>query len=176
MPTLDQSWITGDGGNGALGYGGREYYAQQITLGVAGPVSQVDLSLDKYGSPTGNMSVTLYSDNGSNLPNAAISDSVTLSVSTLTSGSGHGEWCTFSFTTKPEGTVGMKIWIVAYYDGNNTNYVQLWGKDAGGYSGGVEKYGANLSSMTTVGDAMFKEYYDAPAAATYINMPLLNIG
>lgn len=158
MATLDQSWGTNNDVF-ALGYTGQEYVAQQVVIGAMGTLDNVELNLKKAGSPTGNITVRIYSDSGDS-PNVAISDGITYNAASLTTSLAY---IPFVFGTKPTVTVGMKVWIVAFFDGDNTNYVQ-WACQAG-YAGVDAKYGSNgtVWSAGGAGDCNFKEYYNPPA-------------
>jgi len=168
--TLDQQQTT-SGEFLSIGASADHYWAQQITIAKSGVLPKVALFLRDSGSPTGNMSVTIYSDNGSDNPNVAISNSAVLDTSILTTTL---TWYEFAFSTQPTITTNDKIWIVVNYEAGNT---VLWGASAGTYAGGILKYGASVGSLVTYGtyDSCFKQYYDVAATGSNFRL-LLNVG
>lgn len=90
-------------------------------------ISKVELELRKVNSPTGNIWVEIWSDNGSDDPNAQIGDdSSTIAASSLSTSDNYES---FTFGTPISLTSGTKYWIVLTSDRSldDTNIVELAG-------------------------------------------------
>jgi len=90
-------------------------------------LSKIAVQLRKVNSPTGNMWVEIYSDNGSGDPLTQIGiDSSALDVSGISTSD---TYYTFTFTTPISLTLGTKYWIVLNDDRgvDNTNYIEWCG-------------------------------------------------
>jgi hypothetical protein len=162
MSTLDQQHLTNTG-NIAFAYGTRYYMAMQITVGASGLIAQADAYIYKYGAThSGNVNCAIYSDSGSNLPNAAISDVATYAVASFPTSL---DWVVWTFSVKPNISSGTKVWIVIHYPGGTAGNGLRWGTDTGmGYSALDIYYSTDGSSWTAGGspeNANFKEYYDS---------------
>lgn len=166
MAILDQSFTTAPDQQNYLRYDAASRLAQQFTPATTNTVSSVDLLLYKAGTPTGNINAEIWSDTGSNLPNAQIgSNSGNVDVSTLTTNTA-GAYVTFTFATPVPTTAGTKYWIVldGDYTISDTNHAAWKRVDAGGYTGGIMAFydGASWNSTTfgTTTDYNFKQYGD----------------
>ena|SRR3990167_3778557 len=136
--------------------------AQQFTPSVSATVNQVILFLAKVGSPTGNLTVEIWSDTGSNLPNAII-------------GTGSGNVAESGLSTTPAEITftgisavvssGTKYWAVLKTTSavNASNHI-TYDTDFSGnpYSGGIMAISDNVPAWTSrvSRDMYFKEYYD----------------
>lgn len=158
MATLDQSFTTNDDANNLGIVGTRIYVAQQIVIGVAGVVSRLEWNLKTSTTPIGNATCWVYSDS-SDSPGSAISDGVTLDVTTVT---GSLVYYAFNFTTKPVVGVGTKIWSVLKYTTGDGDYIMYGNNSSGGYTGvnGKESILGTIWTTLSQGDLNFKEYYD----------------
>jgi len=103
--------------------------AYPVTPSTSFPLSKIDIQLNKVNTPTGNMWVEIWSDNGSDDPLAQIGiDSSILDVSTVGSDTTH----TFTFSTPITLISGTKYWIVLN-DNRGTddvNYIEWCGNIA----------------------------------------------
>ena len=164
--TLDQSYTTNTGSaawahNSGTGF---TYIAQQVVIGVAGDVSQVDCYLKKTGTPTADLTCEIWSDSGDS-PNAKLSDSQTIAMSSLTTSLVYRQ---FDFSTQPTVGIGDKIWIVMWVAAaHDTNYPS-WGTGGNGYAGTAAKWSDDSGSTWSdrgFGDANFKQYYIGAATS-----------
>src|SRR5690606_23466841 len=91
---------------------------------------------DKFGSPTDDVSLAIWSDTGANRPNAVISTADNVyngaNISTTTS------WGEFHFNTPVSLTSGTKYWIVLQRSGSvdGSNFYRIDLSTASVYSGG----------------------------------------
>lgn len=161
--TLDQSHTTQ---NSYYGVGISAAYtkvSQSFTPSASGTCAQVDLYFYKINSPTDNIQVQIYSDDGSGKPNAALSDVVSLDSSTITAS---WAWYSFVFSSPASISSGTLYHIVVSRSGSVDagNYIQ-WGHDtAAGYASGQagRNEGATWYAISTR-DMDFKQYYDEVA-------------
>jgi hypothetical protein len=106
--------------------------AQQVIAPSSSQLSNLALfrvvaKLQRVGSPTGTLSVRLYSDSA-NTPGSLLATIGSRDVSTISTTATE---YTFDAATPPSVTQGAKYWIsVEYGGGNSTNYVRTF-KDAG---------------------------------------------
>jgi hypothetical protein len=106
--------------------------AQQVIAPSSSQLSNLTLvrvvaKLQRVGSPTGTLSVRLYSDSA-NQPSTLLTTIGSIDVSTISTTATE---YTFDAATPPSVTQGTKYWIsVEYGGGNSTNYVRAF-KDAG---------------------------------------------
>jgi hypothetical protein len=106
--------------------------AQQVITPSNSQLSNLTLfrvvaRLQRVGSPTGTLSVRLYSDS-SNTPGSLLATIGSIDVSTISTTATN---YTFDAATPPSVTQGTKYWIsVEYGGGNSTNYVNAF-RDSG---------------------------------------------
>lgn len=166
MATLDKSYDTGDDAASSLRNNTASYkFAQQFTPTQSGSVDQADIKIYKAGTPTGNIWVEIWSDNGSDLPNAQLGgDSNVVDVSTL--GAADGAFVTFTWSSNlPPIVASTKYWLV--WDGDFAESATdnaKWRVDtdgSGGSSPGASARADNLGawSALTPNVYMFKEYF-----------------
>jgi len=159
--TLDQS-DNSAGAEVAIGSSNANFHysCQQVKIGVAGNVSDVELRLSKIvGSPTDNVEVAIYSDNGSDRPNILISDVQTIAGSSLTASLAT---YLFTFSTRPAVAVNDLIWIVVTRSGANdgSNYYAIQKSASSTYANGIHVISPDLSTyIVRDKDAWFNEYY-----------------
>lgn len=150
--------------------------AQQIKIGVAGDISDVDLRLKKVGSPTDNVIVEIYSDTGTNRPSAKVSDTQTLAGTSLTTSYSTE---TFSFFTKPTVAVDDLMHIVIHRSGADdaSNYYVLERSNSDTYTNGTFSKSPNGTTwyIGQTGDLYFNEYYTT-AAVGGTNLLLMGVG
>ena len=165
MPILDQSFTTTPDATAILRFASNNQVqiAQQFTPTNGGICTQVILGLRRNGTVSGNVSVAIYSDTGSNLPNAQIgTGSANLDASTISVLSDPTtEEKTFTNISAIV-TSGVKYWIVLSgdYSFSSTIYI-AWGQVvAGGYSGGQRAIYDGTSWTANAADMYFKQYYD----------------
>jgi hypothetical protein len=126
------------------------------------------------GLPTGNVWCEIWSDNGSDKPNAKIgASSANVNVATLGTDTG-GTYITFTWSTAIPVTVGTKYWIIFNGDFtvSSTNYALWKYLSTGGYTGGIMGWsgdsGANWTTNANT-DFNFKEYGDPLANSMFFN-------
>jgi hypothetical protein len=98
----------------------------QFVPTVSTDVIEVHLNLKKTGTPTGNIWVEVWTDTGSNAPNAITgSASANVDVSTIP---GSETETTFTFAAGTAVTASTKYWIVVRgsYTINGTDYAQVY--------------------------------------------------
>jgi len=139
---------------------------QQITPSISASINQVKFNLSKAASPTGNIWVEVWSDTGSNLPNAQTGiDSSTIDIATLDADPTFA-LKTFTFATPVPVVSGTKYWLVLNSDMTvvgGGNYVEVgYDNSSASYAGGIYAHADNLGawSSTSTRDASFYEYYD----------------
>lgn len=131
--------------------------AQQITtIQAVNGVSKVTLQLKKVGAPSGNITLTINTDDGSDDPTTTVITNGTataINASTLTTGYANYD---FVFSTEPNLAAGTKYHLVlsAAYATSSSNYATWAQADEDGYSGGVTQ----RKDATT--------WYTVPASAT----------
>lgn len=146
-----------------------EKLAQSFTPTLAHSVVQVTIKARKIGSPTGNLWVTVETDNSDNPSGSALGTSANIDVSTLSTDVAGAE---VNFTISTSGLSASTLyWIVMQGDWtrSDTNHVHLDVRDAGGYAGGK---GADLHSGTWTkwgGDFYFKEWYEPTQGGFLLN-------
>lgn len=178
MAILDTSYASGDDLAAKLRQGTIIYLAQQFTPTRAGKIDRIDIKIYKTGSPTGNVSVEIWSDNGSDLPNALLGGaSANVDVSTL--GADPGDFVTFTFTAANQPTIvaSTKYWIVFAGDyTQDTNNCAQWRADSdesGGTSTGAVAAATAGPSWTDSGatvDRIFRQYYLPPSGGAFLNL------
>lgn len=155
------------------GYAGK-YNGQGVTAGLAGQVVQLDLYLQKFGSPTGNFSVELWTKAALGKPGVKVSDTTLVDISTLTTSL---DWYSIAITGSPVYAVSDDYCIVVYYDGGDSSNYLVWGAaNSNSYAGGVNSYSADGASWTAeTKDLDFKTYM-ASGRAGGLNISLLGAG
>lgn len=140
----------------------------QFTPTVTNSIGQIDLKLYKTGSPSGNIWIEIWSDNGSDLPNAKISGSSDVKATTAITETG-SPGGTYSFTWSsnvPSLTATTKYWIVvnADYANSTSNYIRVEVKlsDATRVTAAFD--GATWTNPSY--SYWFNEYYSVPVVTT----------
>lgn len=173
--TLDQQQTSTNSTGSIYSGSSSEYTGQGVQAGLAGPIVQVDLLLQKSGSPTGNFAVELWSRDGSGLPSAKVSDTTLKDVSTLQA---TATWESFTITGSPTYAVTDVYCIVIYYSGgNSSNKITISRNTPSAYANGiasVDTDGASWTAQPTI-DLAFKTYVQS-AASGYKNMLLMGVG
>ncbi len=138
----------------------RWYEAVQFTPTVSAKVGQVKVNLKKDGTPTGNIWVEIWSDNGSNLPLAYIGKSNNQNVASLSTSETE---VTFAFTT-PVGplTSGTKYHIAVFGDWtvDGSNYVSFFDYILDSTSARMSRSDNTPTWAGNGASAIYKEYYD----------------
>jgi len=174
---LDQEETSELGGLNSYSGFVTKYWGQSVTAGIAEEVLQVDLNIAKVGSPTGNISVEIWSEDGAGKPLAKVSNTGTHDISTLTTSY---VWTSILIPASPTYAIGNKFCIVVYYDGgDSSNYLKTY--TGSNYAGGIGTYSGDAVTWTENGssDLDFKTYmgeYIPPVSAPANNMSLLGIG
>lgn len=149
-----------NGGNGSEW----TYGAQSFTVGAfSGVLDYVTLKLSKTGSPTGNLTVNLYSDDGTgtNPSGSSLSTSSTLDVSTLTAS---GVDYTIQFPNDYSMVSGTKYWLVVStsYSFSNSNHINWYQNNTtDSYTDGNANRSSNGSSWysdQSTNDFVFSDY------------------
>ncbi len=132
--------------------------AQSFTATSTGAVPKVSVLISKVGSPSGNITLHITTDNGGKPSNTDIANT-TIDNSRVAFSVG---WIDVAFSSPPSVTSGTKYWIVLDYGSNSTTNYWNWRKDAtDAYAGNTGKYGDDWSSGSAVwkntnGDLAFK--------------------
>lgn len=164
MAVIDQQNTTGN--SGTFGWNAEasqaKWIAQQITVAISGKVSQVDVLCSKEGSPPGASRCKIYSDNGSDQPNALLATSEDVTMSTLPAYP-TSSYTTYTFTTQYSVSAGTKYHLVfEYLLGDSTNRGLMGGSDANPYAGGIVNKGdvgaSPVWTKMAAYDVPFKEY------------------
>lgn len=138
------------------------YWAQSFVCGVNGTLNSIRVSLDRDGSPTGNLTVKLFADSGTAPTGSALSSSTTsLDVSTISTS--QTEY-TFDFPDTYSLVSGVKYWlrIEATYTNSNTNTILVWQNNSGdAYTDGNSNRSADGTTWNSdqgTNDLYFKTY------------------
>lgn len=119
---------------------GYENRAGKMTNIFTGTICAVELCLTNRGSPSGVLTVRLYSDNAG-APGTVLATSDTLSAATVSGG-----WLRFTIS----GTVTSSYWVgLSNSVVNSVNYVQWWNN--GSFLSVGDKTSADGSTWTTGG-------------------------
>jgi len=156
--TLDQNVDAGTG-NDYFGYSGRNYMSMSFTTSVSGMCTKLSADLKiGAGSPTGNISCYLYSDNAGE-PGTLLSTLSTLDSATLTGSYVFYDF-TKSFATAYEMLASTKYHLVLHKTVDNSNYPH-WNSGTNTYASGNTCYGSDAVSWTSqaTSDNDFKQYY-----------------
>lgn len=117
---------------------GKSELAQSFESASTMTVANVRLWLLKTGSPTGNLTVEIQSDNNGSPSGTAVTNGISNTVGASTVNTAYG-WVTFTFAISPILDAGTQYWIVLKTTdvASAVNYV-LWGADGSspGYAGG----------------------------------------
>lgn len=147
--------------NSDIGFYVNYWLGQQFIAGV-GSLSEVALYFKKVGSPTGNLTISIQGDNGSDYPNGTDLAVVTVDSSAISTSY---SYVTFSLPTSL--TIGNKYWIVAkgqasWDISNDIN----WGSDNATPSN-YRAYGVgSFSTHDTTESFNFKTYYSTDPTYT----------
>src|SRR3990172_2272478 len=166
---LDQNFTTAPNDNYNVGWDSgtdQVWQAQQFTPSVSASLNQWIFQLKKNLSPTGNLTIEIYTDNGSDSPNTQTgTTSGTIAESSLTTS--FVEY-TFTWSTPVPLTSGTKYWAVIKTSRviDADNYTMIGNNTGAGYTGGVAKYWTGAAWSSVLGDFYFKEYYDDTTIAT----------
>lgn len=138
------------GTNYPVGNGTVTRVAQCFANGaVAQNLTRAHFRLRKVGSPTGNLTVTLYAITGTfgstaTPTGAAVATSVTLDVATLTTSYLEKE---IAFTTQYNMAASTNYAIaVEYSGGDGSNYVQVEGDSTGTHAGNLANYSGSWTA------------------------------
>jgi hypothetical protein len=154
----------------------RTYQAQQFTASANGTLT----SLKYYerifdGAPADGIKFEIWTDNGSDSPNAVIPGaSQNVAHASIVNGGNSwdvSEFTTVTFSSPPTVVNGTKYWVVMKRQGavDGTNFYNPWFRATDTYAGGTNKTGTNVPawSNVTVGDfAMEITITEAASAAT----------
>lgn len=117
--------------------------AQSFTANASDKLNRVSVYLGKVGSPSGNITLKIATDNGgkpdtSNIASATIANAL---VGITPS------WINVSFSSPPNLTNGTKYWIVLDYGSNSATNYWNWRKDnTDAYANNTGKYTSNCCS------------------------------
>lgn len=157
--------------------------AQSFTPSSTNNIDKIEVYLKKNGSPGGNVTLGIYSDN-SGVPGSLLVSANSIAVSSISSS--EPTLCTFNFSTAYQLTASTKYWFVlrTTEDTNGVAYVYAYGVDTtysadqtiDEYTGGnfLSNQGPeatpNWMSWDTDGtgpylDLYFKEYYSVSSVS-----------
>jgi hypothetical protein len=149
--------------------------AQTFTAGTTADIGKVVVKLYKYGNPSGNVWIEIWTD-GIVSPDTKIATSSSIDVSTLTTDTDGSDY-SFFFDIGTTLTNGSKYWIIADvdYGYSETDYVVNRLKNEGTYAGGNTFY-FDTTWQSTVWDFYFLEYTQPEATPTPSPSPaIINI-
>lgn len=156
---LDASFTTDDtNDNLRVGAADRVKLSQGFQVTVAGPVSFIDVHINKTGSPVGRVWLTIESDSAGNPSGSAVATSDKLDVSVFPTTKGYFR---FIFRTTAALSISTQYHIVMQGDWtmSGSDVVAWRGAAAGGYaSGSAKKYNGTSWAAAGVGDFNFKVY------------------
>lgn len=166
VETEGQNYKTGQNDYYHIHYDNSYYRAgQQITTGSseAGTVTKISLYLQKWGSPSGNIWAELWSDDGSDGPNAILTNGKSANVSIASLGTSFG-WIDFTWVSGPTIAGSTKYWIVLDSDIANSDTTNArWGYayTGGTYAGGGSRRGTSTGWLGYGAecDCLFDLYY-----------------
>jgi len=146
--------------------------AVQFTPTKSGLIGQIDFKLWKTGSPSGDIWVEIWSDNGSDLPNAQIGgNSIVKTAASVSQTASPGG--TYSFTwsaSTPSIIAATKYWAVfnCDYANSTSNYISQGNKVTDNTR---ETAAFDTSSWNAQGySTWFNQYYIPPSASILITI------
>lgn len=161
MSTKLQFFETNNGGRSFGNQTSTAKLGQGFKHTAQAAIEKISLLLYKIGSPTDNITCEIWSDNGSNLPNAIISNgsATPVAMGGITTNSA-GAWYDFVFPTKPSISANTQYHIVLGRSGalNNGNNPVVKIQTTGGYANGeLSRYDSGTSIWVSYGgDANFQ--------------------
>lgn len=167
-PTVDVTFTASDVQQQLLTSNTR-WAGQSYTATLAGTLSQIKMSINRSGSPVGNIRMGIYSDNGSGLPNILLGHSDSVDVSTIPTGTTNFAWTFSSPITMVASTkyhAIVKTDLLTVCDASNT--VRLHYNNSNPYAGGsnVETTNGGTSwAQTSTVDASFFEETVTPSGS-----------
>lgn len=169
--TLDQSQTSWD----ASGYlqmrysTAIEWNANSFTPSVTANISKVILRLAKIGVPTGNIWITIETDNSNKPSGTIVVQSANVDVSGLSTDTVNGAEVTFTLSPTSL-TSGIKYWIKynGDYAESSSNHTIIFKKTSMGAHFGYYGNGSFHIPYDSNSDAYFKEYY-LPSSNPYFS-------
>jgi hypothetical protein len=163
---LDQQQTLSNGARGIVAGAGAQSGAQTFTAGRSGLLDQVDLDIDKGGSPL-NLTVELR-DVVTGQPGTQVLASASLPASGVPLSPAHG-FVPIPFPVPGSVTAGTQYAIVAYTASSGSNFYHWWDKNPDQYAGGMEFVPASSPPVAPWGpvpaiDFAFKTYVAPPAS------------
>jgi hypothetical protein len=146
--------------------------AQSFTTVGAIDVNEIRIAILKDASPVDNVSLTIYSDTGANLPNASIqaADNVYNGANVSTTMS----WVAFQFATPVALSASTKYWIVVQRSGavDATNFYRIRSNNGSVYAGGgVSAFNSGAGTWgaeSATDDFAFQILTETPSALYYV--------
>jgi hypothetical protein len=139
-----------------------EKLAQGFQVTDAGTVSSVKLWLKKVGSPTGNLTVKIQTNNAGSPSGSTITNGTSATVAASSLSTSYG-YITFTFSTPPSLSAATQYHIVLETadSQSNTNYV-VWGADGStpSYASGEMKRERSAAWSAESKDAVFQVVAD----------------
>jgi hypothetical protein len=160
---LDQSFTTNDGDWPCGANSNTTYATQGVKCGLAGKIEAVDLYLKKLGTPTMTFYVGIWSVDGSQNPDALVSDETALDPSSLDTSY---SWEQILITGSPEFAVNDDLQIVVRAGAVDSDNRMAWGSDSNqGYANGESYRASDGVTWTDTGrDLNFKTYVSSGVA------------
>jgi hypothetical protein len=150
----------------------KDRLAQGFQIGSGASTGEARLYLKKVGSPTGDLTLKLYTDSGGE-PDALVTDGTSNAVAASSLSSSYG-WITFTFPDPPALSASTTYWLVLETtdSASDDNHV-VWGADAStpSYADGEMKSEASSTWSAESKDAVFNVF---DAAGDYVEP--MNIG
>jgi len=153
----------GSGSNALAAYNGT--FSVSFAPTVTADIGKVSLRFKKVGSPTGNINVYIYSDDGTTCPNSSlVTANETLDISTISTDALGAEY-DFTFNAGTELTDGTTYHIVIVNSAgvSSSNYILLmWDYNPSpAYTGQIHYGGTGAWDTFDTSDRFytFKEYY-----------------
>lgn len=150
------------------------FWAQSFVAGFTGTIDSIKISLDRDGSPTGNLTVKLFADSGGTAPTGSALSSSTTSLDVSTVSTSQTEY-TFAFSNDYTLNSGVKYWlrIEATYTNSNTNTILIWQNNSGdAYASGNSNRSADGTTWNTDqgnNDLYFKTYLTPTSSSGFFN-------
>jgi len=142
----------------SLGIDVQRKFAQRFRVGnPGGDICNIRLRINKYGSPTDNLKVSLYSD-GTGEPGTLLDEADNMvSGSSLTTSA---QVVNFSFTAGYTLGYTQYYWIVVERTGSisNSNYYEMSVSTTGTYYAGYLSY-TNASDVWTAASSLYSLYF-----------------
>lgn len=143
--------------------------AQSFVPTVSGFLQQIDLALRKVGSPTGAITVGIYTDSGGFPSSTQVGGFASdVDPATVVTGNPPVAYTAFTWASSlPKLTAGTTYWLVltGNYTVSGSNYIGIWYDSTGAYSSGKAATFNSTWSNITSADFIFRQYINVGSTA-----------